>query len=213
MYNRYESDIMEIEIKELSKKDHKKAIKWAIDGMHLNRYVDEGFALNMYGKYFWYLELMKATQVIAAYYDNICVGVMLANMENEKKVYYSFFKKIFVNFVDWIQNTFFTAGVDSYNEANIQMLKEYKEKVKVDGEIVFLAADSNSKVKGIGTKILEEFEKREKGKRVYLYTDDSCTYQFYDHRGFERVKEKSITLNLNNKQVPITCMLYSKKII
>jgi hypothetical protein len=47
---------------------------------------------------------------------------------------------------------------------------------------------------------------------VYLYTDDQCTYQFYDHRGFERVGEKDIVMDMGEKQVPLKCLLYSKKL-
>ncbi len=55
-----------------------------------------------------------------------------------------------------------------------------------DGEIVFFAADSGCKIKGIGTALLNALEEKEKGKLFYLYRDDACTYQFYEHRGFER---------------------------
>ena len=91
------------------------------------------------------------------------------------------------------------------------MLEEYKKNNNPDGEIIFLVADPDAKIKGIGTKLLEEYEKREKGKLIYLYTDNMCTYQFYEHRGFERVQEKDIVLKLKN-DVNLKCMLYSKQI-
>ena len=84
---------MEIEIKELRKKDYKKAIKWAIDRMHLNRYVDKRVLLNLYGKYFWNLELLKATQIISAYYDDKFVGILLAQM---KKSFINHFGKVYM---------------------------------------------------------------------------------------------------------------------
>lgn len=203
---------MEIEIKELRKQDHKKAIEWAIKGMHLNRYLDEGILLNLYGKYFWNLELLKATQVISAYYNNEFVGILLARMKGEKTVYKSFWKSLYVKVFNVLQKVFAGSGVDNYDIANRKMLEEYNRKVKTDGEIVFLAANPNSQIKGIGTKLVKEFEKREQGKQVYLYTDDACTYQFYDHRNFERVGEKNIELEIRGKRVPITCMLYGKEI-
>lgn len=203
---------MEIEIKELRKQDHKKAIRWAIKGMNLNRYLDEGILLDLYGRYFWNLELLKATQVISAYYNDELVGILLARMKDEKPVYKSFLKSIYVKVVDILQKAFAGKGVDSYDNANKELLAEYSRKVETDGEIVFLASNPDIKIKGVGTKLLQEFEKREKGKQVYLYTDDACTYQFYDHRNFTRVGEKSIELEIRGKTVPITCMLYGKKI-
>ena len=79
-----------------------------------------------------------------------------------------------------------------------------------DGEIIFLAADPDCGIKGVGSLLLAELERLEKGKKVYLYTDNACTYQFYEHRGFSRVGEEEIILELDNKKVPLTCLLYSK---
>lgn len=58
------------------------------------------------------------------------------------------------------------------------MLESYKSKSNPDGEIRFLAANSEIKVKGIGTFLLNELENREKGKEVFLFTYDKCTYMF-----------------------------------
>lgn len=65
--------------------------------------------------------------------------------------------------------------------------------------------------KGIGTKLLAELSRREKGKLVYLYTDDHCTYQFYESKGFERSEEKIIQMDFGVKTVPLTCLYYSKQ--
>ena len=54
---------MKLEVRELRKKDYKKAIQSAIIGMHFNWYTDSKLAVNLYGKYFWYLEMTRATQV------------------------------------------------------------------------------------------------------------------------------------------------------
>ncbi len=81
-----------------------------------------------------------------------------------------------------------------------------------DGEITFLAADPDCKIKGVGTALLRALEEKEKGKTLYLYTDNACTYQFYEHRGFERVEEKQIVLEMPKGKVPLTCFLYSKTV-
>ena len=201
-----------IVIKEIEKKDFKKAIKFAIKGMHFKEYTDSNFVLNLYGKYFWYMELLRSSEVIAAYNEDKFVGVLLAEMKGEKKVYKSFWKSLYVKFIDWLQKIFASGGVGPYDKANKDMLNEYKGKNELDGEICFLAADPDSKVRGIGSKLLEEFEKREKGKKVFLYTDTNCTYQFYEHRGFVRVGEKDIELDMKTKNVPLKCLMYYKEI-
>ena len=79
------------------------------------------------------------------------------------------------------------------------MLRVLCENSTPDGELIFLAADPGSKIRGIGTALLSELEKDENGKLVYLYTDNACTYQFYEHRGFVRAGEQQVELNLEKK--------------
>lgn len=200
---------MELELKELEEKDYKKIIQYAIKGMHFNMYINNKIILNLYGKYFWYLELLNATQVLAIYYGEELAGVLIVGMYGEPKYHKSFTKSLYVKFVEFVQKCFFKESVGVYDEVNKIMLEEYKKESIPDGEIRFLAANPDLKVTRIGTTLLEELEKREKGKEVYLFTDDQCTYQFYEHRGFDKVGEENIELGLD-KKVPLRCLLYRK---
>lgn len=203
---------MSIEIKDIRKKDYKKAIQFAIKGMHFDWYLDSKFLLNAYGRYFWYLEINRATQIFAAYVDNEFVGVLLAEMYAEERKQNSFFQKVYVRFVDVIQKTFFRDGAGLYEETTKAQLKKYLQNHKPDGEIIFLAADPDCKVKGVGTALLNALEEREQGKTIYLHTDDACTYQFYEHRGFVRIEETDIVLEMPKGKVPLKCFIYSKTI-
>lgn len=201
---------MELEMKGLRKSDYKKVIQFAIEGMHFNWYMKNKAILNMYGRYFLYLEMLKATHIIAAYYGDELAGVLMCEMKGRKPKYRSFGKWCYVKFINFIQNTFVKDGVGPYEEANKELLDKYKKMNEPDGELVFLAANPDIHVKGIGTFLLNELERRENGKKIYLYTDTGCTYQFYEHRGFERVGEKPISLQIGKTKVDITCLLYSK---
>lgn len=200
-----------MEIKELKKRDHKKVIQYAIKGMHFNLYLKNKFLLYAYGKYFWYLEYTNASQIIAAYEGDKLLGVIIVDMKNEAKPYKSFWKTCYIKLIDQIQKFFFKGGVMAYNQANKEMFEEYTEKYTPDGEIRFLAADPDTKLKGIGTMLLNEFERRKYGKEIYLFTDDQCSYPFYEHRGFERIGEKDIVLELDDK-INLKCFLYRKLI-
>lgn len=81
---------MKIEIKQLAPKDYNKAIDFAIKGMQFNRYVDNKLALRLYGRYFLYLELERTTQLVAAYMGDRLVGILMADIKNEPKMYTSF---------------------------------------------------------------------------------------------------------------------------
>ena len=203
--------VVELEIKPLKKKDFSKAIQFAIEGMHFDRYMTDETVLNLYGRYFWYMEMNRSTHLIAAYYGEELAGVLLADMDGEKKAHYSFWRNLYVKFVDWIQRMFFKEGVGPYNQANKEMLRSFSKQYQLDGEICFLAANPDIKGKGIGSLLLAELERRESGKRIYLFTDNNCTYQFYEHRGFDRVREKEVSLDFaDGNTVSLSCYLYSK---
>lgn len=113
---------------------------------------------------------------------------------------------------DWIQKLFVKKDVDLYDDANKEMYREYLKSEKPDGEIIFLAADPDCEKKGVGSLLLKELEKREQGKEIFLYTDNACTYQFYEYRGFERFAERQIELHLE-KEIALSCFFYRKKIV
>ena len=199
-----------LEIRKLVKKDHKRAIQFAIEGMHFDWYVENKFLLNLYGRYFWYTELNNATQIIAAYNDNRLAGVLLCEMKGEPKASYSLWRAVYVGFFNLMKRIFLKSGSGVYSKTNEEMFQAYSRENSPDGEIRFLAADLKSGVKGVGTVLLEELARRERSKKVYLYTDDGCTYEFYDHRGFDRAEERTVDLVYGSKKVRLRCFLYSK---
>lgn len=180
--------------------------------MHFDWYLKNKFLLNAYGRYFWYLEINRATQIFAAYAGSKFVGVLLAEIKGEEKKQQSFYQKFYVKFVDVIQKTFFKGGAGLYENTTKEQLAHYLKSNTPDGEIIFFAADPDCKIKGIGTVLLNALEEKEKGKIFYLYTDNACTYQFYEHRGFEKAEEKEIVLEMPKGKVPLKCFVYSKKI-
>lgn len=56
-----------MQIQKLRVRDQKKAIAFAIEGMHFNKFTKNEFLLRLYGRYFWYLAYTDATDVLAAY--------------------------------------------------------------------------------------------------------------------------------------------------
>ena len=203
---------MQIQIKDIRKEDYKKAIQFAIKGMHFDWYLDSEFLLQAYGRYFWYLEMNRATHIFAAYANDKFVGVMLAEIYGEEKKHRVWTERLYVKFVDIIQRLFFKGGAGLYDETVKSQLAHYKKSNNPDGEIIFLAADPDAKIKGVGSALLHALEEKISGKTLYLHTDDACTYQFYEHRGFQRVEERDIVLEMPKGNVPLKCLLYHKTI-
>ena len=203
---------MAIEITDLKRKDYKTAIQFAIKGMHFDWYLDSNFLLQAYCRYFWYLEMNRATQILAAYADGKFVGVLLAEIYGEEKKHRVWTERLYVKFVDTIQRLFFKDGAGLYEDTVKAQLAHYKKSNKPDGEIIFLAADPDAKIKGVGSALLHALEAKIPGKTLYLHTDDACTYQFYEHRAFQRVEEQDIVLEMPKGKVPLKCFIYSKVI-
>ena len=85
-----------IEIKNIRKQDYKKAQQFAIQGMHLDWYMENCVILNLYAKYFWGMELNRATKAYGAYVGDQFVGVLLADMKGEEKKYYNRWRALYV---------------------------------------------------------------------------------------------------------------------
>lgn len=200
-----------LEFKELHPNDYDKAIRFAIDGMNFNRYMQSPTLLYLYGKYFLYLELLRATHILAAYHKDELVGLLIADMINREKKDHSLGKRIYVGLIDGIMKLVLKKQTLSYDETNALMLREYKKKSAPDGEICFLAADPNFQGKGIGSALINELGRLEQNKLFYLFTDNNCNYVFYEKRGFEKVGSQDIHMDLNQKRVPLTCLLYSMR--
>lgn len=139
---------MNIVIRELSKKDYRKAVRFAITGMHFNWYMDSRLLLWLYGTYFWYKELTRATQVIAAYVGDAFAGVLLAEVYGEKRVYASFWKSLYVRFFEFLQRAFSKSGAGLYEQTTEALLAAYRQTQTPDGEILFLAPIRTAPSKG-----------------------------------------------------------------
>ena len=203
---------MAITLKDLEKKDYLKAIQYAIDGMHFQVYFEnDKYGLYFYARYFFYSEMLKATTIIAGYDEGQLIGLLIAQVDGQRRCYHSFSKWLYVKLFEGIQRVFFRGSTGQYEQACQDMLHTYHKQHQTQGEIVFLAVDPCQNRKGLGILLLQEFEKTVLHKTIYLYTDHWCAYQFYDHRCFHRVQESDIVLNLQ-KDVTLKCMLYVKTV-
>ena len=204
--------VLNIHLQALRRRDFRHAIRFARQGMHFDWYTDSPLLLYLYGRYFWCLEFSRATQAIAAYRGGALCGVLLAEVRGEPKPYRTWARRLYVRLFEGAQGLLFRGGGSVYARANQELYRQYRRQHVPDGEITFLAADPALEGHGIGTRLLSELARRERGKEFFLYTDDGCTYAFYEHRGFERVGERDIVMRLNGRDVPLRCFLYRKRL-
>jgi ribosomal protein S18 acetylase RimI-like enzyme len=202
---------VDIIIKPLQKRDFDAARKFAIDGMHLTWYTSNKLELYLYSKYFWCMEICRATTALGAYQGDKLIGVLLSDMKGKQKVYNPHTYRAFVKFAAFIINLGYKYA-STYDMANKEMFEAYRKENAPDGELNFFAVDPDTKGKGIGTLLLNELERQESGKYIHLFTDSGSTYQFYTRRGFAEVGRKDITMKIQDKDVDLTCLLFSKRL-
>jgi GNAT superfamily N-acetyltransferase len=157
------------------------------------------------------MEICRATTALSAYLGDKLVGVLLADMNGRPKVFHPLRYRAFVKLVSFIINRGYKYA-STYDMANKEMIEAYRKGNAPDGELNFFAVDPDAKGKGIGTLLLNELERQENGKQIYLFTDSGSTYQFYTRRGFDEIGRKDITMKINDKDVDLTCLLFSKRL-
>ncbi|MFW5893443.1 MAG: GNAT family N-acetyltransferase, partial [Bacillota bacterium] len=101
-----------------------------------------------------------------------------------------------------------------------RMLRAYSSLTKgrrrqLRNEVTLFMVHPDLRGQGIGVTLMHRFETFliNKGERSYhLFTDDTCSYGFYDHHGFKR--EASTTMNeaLKDGESELNVMLYTKEI-
>lgn len=80
-----------------------------------------------------------------------------------------------------------------FDQADEELLKNAGN--AFDAEICFFAVDESTRGTGVGKMLFNQaldYLKHEEAKTLYLFTDSSCTYQFYEKRGMRRMGEKAV---------------------
>ena len=95
---------MNVELKQIRKKDFGDAIRFAIEGLHFSDYATKKTELFLYSRYFWYDMILKATDAVGAYIDDKLVGVILADIKGKPRLIKSWYYKLFVKIADVIIN-------------------------------------------------------------------------------------------------------------
>lgn len=96
------------------------------------------------------------------------VGVLLADMDDEPKIFANRFYRLFVRIAEFVIKLGYKDASNSDDKANKDMLFAYKQTHHPEGELNLITVNPDIKGKGVGTKLLNELEKQEVGKEIYL---------------------------------------------
>lgn len=74
-----------------------------------------------------------------------------------------------------------------------QLLRSAKK--EFDGELVLFVTDTSVQRHGIGTTLLRQFYQfmeQNNSKNIYLFTDTTCNYGYYQKKGYRQIAEKRV---------------------
>lgn len=90
-----------------------------------------------------------------------------------------------------------------------EFLKNRKQ--EFDGVLTLFAVSKECRGLGVGKTLLQNLHSylKENGvERIYLYTDSTCNYGFYDSQGFERLEEKALSVTSEGQPMNMDVYLY-----
>ncbi|MFW5913607.1 MAG: GNAT family N-acetyltransferase [Bacillota bacterium] len=83
-------------------------------------------------------------------------------------------------------------------------------------EVTLFMVHPDYRGQGIGVRLMKRYETflLKKNEHTYhLFTDDTCSYGFYDHHGFHKEASTTMDENLKDGKGELNVMLYTKEII
>lgn len=197
-------------ITEFHQRDLPAAQRFAVQGMHLDRYTSNTLESYLYGKLATYQAFDPATIALGAYVDQRLVGFIFARITSDHAHRLNWHQRLYVRLAERvIAWSPYQAEATAYDQANQQMFRQLRDP-QPDAEITFFAVDPQMTGHHIGSQLLAAVEHRLAGKRLYLYTDSSCNYPFYFKRGFTAAATRTLTLPPDNQE--LTCYLLTKQL-
>lgn len=181
----------------------------------LFRYVTDGKILKYFKRQYVYSCLSEATYTCVAEKDGQIVGVIMGNAKKD----YNVLKHIFYI----IKTAVYSSKMVWYLRKNKKMIEDFKKlhriyqkilqkhKSEFDGVLTLFAVNENYRGYGIGKALLEKlfnYLQEQQVKKIYLYTDTTCNYGFYEHQGFKRLEEQALELIKEKEKFQMNVFLY-----
>ncbi len=204
-----------IEYRSIQKKDYIAVSKVLSQAFGLQNYVLDSNLLKCFEMQYVYSCLSEATYTCVAEMDNEIIGVIMGNAKTDYNIL-SHLPKVLKTFYFSLKMRCYKKndadGIGSYRKIH----KTYhtfsqKHKNEFDGVLTLFAVNENCRGLGVGKTLLNglnDYFIEQNTKRIYLYTDDTCNYGFYEHQGFERLEETYIDVVKKGKPIQMKVFLY-----
>lgn len=208
-----------IQYRSIEKKDYSTICYILSDSFGLKRYVNNSKVLNVFQKQYLYSCLTEATYTCVAIKNGIVIGVLMANSKKKYSVLSHVSNSIammYYSILLWLFAIIYHQKLEDYRKIHTVYATFLKDrKHQFDGVLTLFAVTESCQGLGVGKQLvfnLNKYLKENNAKNIYLFTDSSCNYGFYDSQGFIRIDEKNIVITCHQKPMNMTVFLYQYNI-
>ena len=159
--------------------------------------------------------LAEATYTCVAERDGKVVGVIIGQAKSDYRIshhlaYGANAIRCSLNMKQISHGT--NSGMNDFkNLHHIYHIFSQKHKGEFDGVLTLFAVDKDRRGFGLGKSLLSSllnYLRSQKTSRIYLYTDTTCNFGFYEHHGFQRLEAQSMNLLRDKKPFRMDVFLY-----
>lgn len=204
-----------IQYRPIEKKDYPMVGEILNQAFGLYRYVPDQQTLDCFKSQYVYGCLSEATYACVAEKDGEVVGVIMGQAKTEYRIgqhlrYVANTLKYSLKMVRFGKKC--KAGIEDYkNLHRIYHTFSKRHKGEFDGTLTLFAVNEKCRGLGVGKTLLTgllDYLQKNKVQHIYLYTDTTCNYGFYEHQGVERLEQQPMTLTKDGKTFQMDVFLY-----
>lgn len=198
-----------ITYRSINKKDTKQLVTLISDTWHYEK-ITSTFCASHLSFAFLYSSLAHSTYTQVALKEGTPVGLIVGRISDvplQQKVYllHLYFHLFLLLFTSEGKQAI--QSFRRHSQVNNALLKQTYE--TYDGELVLFAVDQSVRGSGIGSALFNQYLdylKSVGARTFFLFTDTSCTYTFYEHKGLKRIG--ALTRRMPFLQKDISFFLY-----
>ncbi|HCQ90394.1 MAG TPA: GNAT family N-acetyltransferase [Clostridium sp.] len=207
---------MNVTYREIKKSDYGVIEAIINNSFGLYKYVSNPKVLKSLLKMYLQSCLAEKTFSCIAEKDGKVVGVILGQAKSDYK-YLAHLNHIFAvafhSTAMTLKSALYQCSTSDYKKVHeiYHKLILGKEK-EFDGVLTLFAVTQDCRGLGVGKKLLFnffEYLKKKNSTHIYLYTDSSCNYGFYDSQGFVRLGEETVQITSEHKSSTLNVFLYN----
>lgn len=147
------------------------------------------------GKIYLYSCLCSQNFNQVAVHQNLPIGIIMGCTERGPKVQIAFYQqklmKYYKEMTRYPEGKFILDMFSGFEKLDTEMLAQTGK--SYNGELVFFVTDAAVRGHHVGTALYKKFLvecHKYQCKNVYVYTDATCNFGFYEHQGFVRVNQR-----------------------